>query len=262
MSEPAFDPDTGLLTAPRGTIGALATLVTAAGEADAAAVDAALAAAGAGSLAEPHPKLAEALVPMRTPLIGIRLGKTGYVMPGWVGQGRFTLHVYRGGDDDQLVSMPAEHLVHFLLWLLDIGPRPRDERPAETAVDGDELNRAVALRLGDRPSDGLLPEPLDDAVAHGFRDWWLANARWTPAPGAPGELVLEAIDTDAGLWSVQRFEDGAAIVRPVTPLSTMLALGDLLPDNDLIERGAPRLAPESTPVLGGPVAWVADVLSG
>ena len=262
MSTPAFDPGTGLLTAPRDTIGTLATLVTGAGEGDAAAVDEALAAAGAGSLADPHPKLAEALLPMGTPLIGIRLGKTGYVMPGWVGQGRFTLHVYRHGDDDQLVTMPAEHIVHFLLWLLDIGPRPRGPRPAETRVEGAALDRAVALRLGDRPSEGLLPEPLDDAVAHGFRDWWLANARWTPAPDAPGEIMLEAIDTDAGLWSVERPEEGPAIVRPVTPLATMLALGDLLPDNNLIDRGAPRLALESTPVLGGPARWVADVLSG
>jgi hypothetical protein len=254
-----FDPDTGLLTAPRETIGALATVVTGAGEADAAAVDAAL--AGAGSLAEPHPKLEEALVPMRRPIIGIRLGKTGHVMPGWVGQGRFTLHAYRGGDDDQLVTMPAEHLVHFLLWLLRIGPRPRDARPEETAVDGAALDRAVALRLGDRPSEGLLPEPLDTAVGHGFRDWWLASSRWTPAPGKPGELMLEAIDTDAGLWSVQRLEDGTAIVRPVTPIATFLALGDLLPNNELIDESAPRLALESTPVLGGPAAWVADVLA-
>jgi hypothetical protein len=262
MSAPAFDPGTGLLTAPRETIGALATIVTGAGEADGAAVDAALAAAGAGSLAQPHPKLAEALTPMRRPIIGIRLGKTGYVMPGWIGEGRFTLHVYRGGHDDQLVPMPAEHLVHFLLWLLDIGPRPRDPRPEETTLEGTALDRAVALRLGDRPSEGLLPEPLDAAIAHGFRDWWLASSRWTPAPGAPGDLMLEAVDTDAGLWSVQRLEDGTAIVRPVTPMSTMLALGDLLPDNRLIDRGAPRLALESTPVLGGPASWVAGALSG
>jgi hypothetical protein len=262
MTAPAFDPVTGLLTAPREVIASLATIVTGAGAADASSVDAVLASAGAGSLADPHPKLAEALTPLRTPLIGVRLGKTGYVMPGWIGEGRFTLHAYRGGDDDQLVSMPAEHLVHFLLWLLDISPRSRDPRPPETAVDGDVLNRAVALRLGGRPSEGLLPEPLDAAVAGGFRDWWLANARWTPAEGAPGELTLEAVDTDAGLWSIQRLEDGSAIVRPVTPASTMLALGDLLPDNGLIAPGAPRLPLESTPVRGGPIAWVAEVLSG
>jgi hypothetical protein len=263
MSAPAFDPDTGMLTAPRETIGALATIVTGAGEADAAAVDAVLAAAEAGSLAEPHPKLAEALAPIRSPIIGIRLGKTGYVMPGWVGQGRFTLHAYRNGDDDQLVPMPAEHLVHFLLWLLKIGPRPRDPRPEETTVDAAALDRAVAYRLADRPSEGLLPEPLDSAIAHGFRDWWLASSRWTPAPGAPGELMLEAVDTDAGLWSVQRLEDGTtAIVRPVTPMSTMLALGDLLPDNNLIDASAPRLALELTPVLGGHAAWVTQALSG
>jgi hypothetical protein len=260
MSTPAFNPETGLLTAPRETIGALATIATGAGEADAAAVDAVLAAAGAGSLADPHPKLAEALAPLRRPIIGIRLGKTGSVMPGWIGDGRFTLHVYRGGDDDQLVPMPAEHLVHFLLWLLDISPRPRDLRPAETVIEGAVLDRAVALRLGDRPSEGLLPEPLDAAVAHGFRDWWLASSQWTPAPGVPGKLMLEAVDTDAGLWSVQRLEDDTAIVRPVTPVSTMLALGDLLPDNNLIAQDAPRLPLEATPVLGGPVAWVAEVL--
>ena len=254
-----FNAETGLLTAPRATLAELAAICTG-GEGDAAAVDAALAAAGAGSLAEPHPKLAEALVPMRRPMIGIQLAKSGYMMPGWVGDGRCTLHVFRHGDDDQLVPMPAEHLVHFLLWLLDIGPRPRDPRPPETAVDGSALDRAVALRLGDRPSEGLLPDPLDAAIAHGFRDWWLASSRWTPTPGARDSISLEGIDTDAGLWSVQRLDDGGAIVRPVTPLSTMLALGNLLPDNDLINPGA-TLAPEATPVRGGAIAWVFEALA-
>src|SRR4051794_12187650 len=139
-------------------------------------------------------------------------------------------------------------------------PRPRPPAPAETTVDAEVLNRAVALRLGGRPSAGLLPEPLDSAIAGGFRDWWLATARWPAAPGKPGSIALEAIDTDAGLWSVQQLEDGSAIVRPVTPLSTMLALGDLVPDGDLVDPGAPRLPLEETPVLGGPVQWVADVL--
>jgi hypothetical protein len=259
----SFDPASGVLTASRADIGALVTLVTGAAgaaDADAVAVDAMLADAGAGSLADPHPRLAEALAPLRRPIVGVRLGKTGFVMPGWIGEGRFTLHAYRGGDDDQLVSMPGEHIVHFLLWLLKIGPRPRDPRPAETRVDADVLNRAVALRLGGRPSEGLLPEPLDAAVAHGFRDWWLASSNWPPAPGAQGSIALEAIDTDAGLWSVQQLDDGTAVVRPVTPLSTMLALGDLVPDAGLVDSGAPRLPLEDTPVLGGPISWVADVL--
>jgi hypothetical protein len=249
----SFNPETGMLTASRAQIGALAAWATGAAEAEPGAVE--------GMLAE-HPGLGvtDALAPLRRPIIGVRLAKTGYLMPGWVGEGRFTLHVYRDGDNDQLVSMPADHIVHFLLWLLQIGPRPRDERPAETRLDSAALNRAVALRLGDRPSEGLLPEPLDSAVAHGFRDWWLASSHWPAAPGAPGKIMLEAIDTDAGLWSVEQLEDGTAIVRPVTPLSTMLALGDLLPDANLVDQSAPRLPLEDTPVFGGPVKWVADVL--
>jgi hypothetical protein len=256
----SFNPETGILTASRDEIGVLAAYATGAAEADAGAVDAMLVQAGAGSLEHPHVKMTDSLAPLRRPIVGVRLAKTGYLMPGWVGEGRFTLHVYRHGDDDQLVSMPAEHLVHFLLWLLKIGPRPRDERPAETTVDSDALNRAVALRLGDRPSEGLLPEPLDSAVAHGFRDWWLASSHWPAAAGAPGKIMIEVIDTDVGLWSVQQLEDGTAIVRPVTPLGTMLALGDLLPDGDLVDQSAPRLPLEDTPVHGGPVKWVADVL--
>ena len=248
----SLDPETGILTATREQIGALAAWATGTAEAD-PVVDALLAEL-------PDLKASDALAPLRRPIVGVRLAKTGYLMPGWVGEGRFTLHVYRNGDDDQLVSMPAEHLVHFLLWLLDIGPRPRDERPAETAVHSDRLSRAVALALGDRPSEGLLPEPLESAVAHGFRDWWLASSHWPAAPGAPGKIMLEAIDTDAGLWSVQQLEDGTAIVRPVTPLSTMLALGDLLPDSDLVDKSAPRLPLEETPVYGGPVKWVGEVL--
>lgn len=253
----AFNPETGVLTAAREEIGALAAVATGAGEGD---VDELLARAGAGSLADPHPKLADALAPLRRPIVGVRLAKTGYVMPGWVGEGRFTLHVYRGGDDDQLVSMPADHLVHFLLWLLDIGPRPREERPPETEVESELLSRAVALRLGDRPSDGLLPEPLGSAIAHGFRDWWLASSHWPAAPGAPDKIMLEAIDTDAGLWSVEQREDGTAVVRALTPLGAMLALGELLPDANLVDQSAPRLPLEVTPVTGGPVKWVADVL--
>jgi hypothetical protein len=256
----SFAPETGILTAPREAIGELATWATGAREVDDGAVAAMLAAAGAGSLDDLHPKLVDALLPLWRPIVGVRLAKTGYLMPGWVGEGRFTLHVYRGGDDDQLVSMPADHLVHFLLWLLQIGPRPREERPAETPVDPEALTRAVALRLGDRSSEGLLPEPLDGAIARGFRDWWLASSHWPAAPGAPGKIMLEAIDTDTGLWSVEQREEGTAIVRPVTPLSTMLALGDLLPDANLVDQSVPRLPLDETPVTGGPVKWVADVL--
>jgi hypothetical protein len=256
----AFDPAIGMLTASRETIAALATIATG-GDADDAAVDAALSAAGAGTLADPHPRLADALIPLRRPQIGITIGKSGFAAPGWVGDRRFTFHAYRSGHDDQLVSMPADHLVHFLLWLFQIGPRSRDPRPAETPVDGDVLNRAVALRLGGRSSNGLLPEPLDSAIASGFRDWWMSVARWVPLPGAPGLVVLEAVDTESGLWSVERPDDGPAIVRPVRPMSAMLALGDLLPNDDLIDLGA-RLSPELMPRPGGQVAWVAEVLAG
>jgi hypothetical protein len=88
----------------------------------------------------------------------------------------------------------------------------------------------------------------------------MATSRWPPAAGSPGRLALEAIDTDDGLWSVQRHEDGRATLRPVTPVSTFLALGDLLPDGDLVDRSAARLPLEDTPLAGGPVAWVVDVL--
>jgi hypothetical protein len=127
-------------------------------------------------------------------------------------------------------------------------------------VDGDTLNRAVALRPGGRSSAGLLPEPLDASLENRFRDWWMATARWPAAPGAPGRIAIEAIDTDDGLWSVQRLEDGRAVVRPVTPLSAFLALGDLVPDGDLVDQAAQRLPVEETPVAGGPVAWVVEVL--
>jgi hypothetical protein len=40
----------------------------------------------------------------------------------------------------------------------------------------------------------------------------------------------------------------------------MLALGDLLPDGNLVDQSAPRLPLADTPVFGGPVKWVADVL--
>ena len=81
-----------------------------------------------------------------------------------------------------------------------------------------------------------------------------------PRRAPPGSIALEAIDTDAGLWSVQQLEDGTAVVRPVTPLSTMLALGDLVPDGDLVDQRAPRLPLDSTPVHGGPISWVAEIL--
>jgi hypothetical protein len=263
VSAVEFDPDTGLLTAPRATIEALARSAAGAGAPEDAGLDAALREAGAGTAADPHPRLAPALIALQRPIVGIRLSKTGYLMPGWVGERVFAMHVYRKpeGHDDQLVSMPADHIWHFLLWLLGIGPRARGERPAETVVDLPALDRAIALRLGDRPSAGLLPEPLDAAVAQRFRDWWMLSSHWPPAPGHDGAYVIEAVDTDDGLWSVQRLDDGTAIVRPVTPVSTLQALYDLLPDGDRVDQTAPRLPLEDTPVTGGPLKFVADVLS-
>jgi hypothetical protein len=253
----SFNPATGVLTAPRAAIADLARLATGAGPVDEERLDATLGAAGAGTAREPHPRLAQGLVALKRPIVGIVLGKTGYGMPAWIGEAVFAMHVFRGADDDQLVSMPADQMAHFLVWLLDIGPRPGPERPPETAVDEDDLNRAVALRLGGRSSAGLLPEPLGASIESRFRDWWMATARWPPAPGAPRRIAIEAIDTDDGLWSVQRLEDGRAVVRPVTPLSAFLAL---VPDGDLVDPAAQRLPVEETPVAGGPVAWVADVL--
>ncbi|MBE2319330.1 hypothetical protein DVA67_025360 [Solirubrobacter sp. CPCC 204708] len=257
----AFAPETGMLTASRGLINALVQ-ATVTGEGDTLAVDALLAEVGAGSLAAPHPALAAALEPLTRPIIGVRLAKTGFVMPGWIGEGRFTLHVHRRptGEDDQLVSMPAGQLLHFLVWLLDVGPRPRDPRPPETTVPSEALNRAIAFQLGDRATTGLLPEPLDAAIAGGFRDWWLASARWPAAPDRPGSFTVEVIDTDAGLWSVEQREDGTAVVRPLTPLGTLLALAELVPDNDLVDQTAPRLPVQDTPIVGGQVKWVGDAL--
>jgi hypothetical protein len=259
----SFDPETGILTAPRATIADLARFVTGAGPVDLDALGAALVEAGAGSAHEPHPRLAQGLLAVRKPIVGILLGKTGYGMPGWIGEGWFAMHVFRSldGDEDQFVSGPADRAPHFFLELLDIGPRPRDERPEQIVVDAAALNRAVALQLGDRPSAGLLPEPLDASVAERFRDWWMATSRWPPAPERPGAFAIEAIDTDDGLWSVQRLDDGGAVVRPLAPVSAMLALGDMIPDGDLVDQSAPRLPVEDTPVAGGPVAWVAEVLA-
>jgi hypothetical protein len=261
MSRPSFDPATGTLTAPRETIAALARFATGAGPVDEPALDEALLAAGAGTARAPHPRLGEALVAVRSPIVGILLGKTGYAMPGWIGDGWFALHVLRPGDDDRLVSGPADHAPHVLLELLGVGPRPHDERPAEIRVDVHALERAVALRLGDRPSAGLLPEPLDASIAGGFRDWWMAASRWPPAPDRPGAFAIEAVDTDDGLWSVERADDGTAIVRPLEPVAAMLALGDVIPDGDFVDQDASRLPVEETPITGGPIAWVADVLS-
>ena len=59
-SNELVDPETGILTASREQIGALAAWATGAAEADAGAVDAMLGQAGAGSLERPHLKLTEA----------------------------------------------------------------------------------------------------------------------------------------------------------------------------------------------------------
>ena len=260
-----FDPATGLLTAPRAFLGDLAAHVTGAAAGDVTALDAVLSAAGAGTLEAPHPALAATLEPMRTPIAGITLAKTGFAMPGWLGAGRFTVHVFRSGDgpapDDQLVPMPADRAPAFVAWLLDVSPRPRGAREA-VRVDAQTLNRAVALRLGDRPAHGLLPDPLDEVVAARFRDWWMASAVWPPAEGQPARFAVEALDTDDGLWSIERADDGTALVRPVAPAALFMALCDLVPDSHLVDRSAPRLPAAATPVRGGGLRWVSEVLQG
>jgi hypothetical protein len=133
----SFDPATGVLTAPRDAIADLARLATGAGLVDEERLDATFGAAGAGTAREPHPRLAQGLLALQRSIVGIVLGKTGYGMPGWIGETVSAMHVFRRGDDDQLVSMPADRMAHFLVWLLDIGPRPAPNarpRPRSTAT--------------------------------------------------------------------------------------------------------------------------------
>ncbi len=264
-----FAADSGTLTASRAVIRALSTIATGAGagtdEVDRAALDLELAAAGAGTLDDPHPRLAQALLAPGRPIAGLTIAKTGFAMPGWLGEGWFAMHVFRSGDEpaphDQLVSMPADHLPVFLSWLLDLGPRERVDRPDAITVDPAALNRAIALNLGERPVAGVLPEPLDDLFTHRFRDHWIVSSTWPPAPGAPDAILLEVVDTDHGLWDVRRRrEDGAAALHALTPVEAFAILCDLIPDSDLVDHTAPRLPLERTPVLGGGLTWVGDVL--
>ena len=209
---------------------------------------------------DPHPKLAEALVPLRRPIIGIRLAKTGYLMPGWIGEGRFTLHVYRGGDDDQLVRC-----------------RPSTSCTSCSGCSTSARARATCGRP--RRGRGRRPQPRGCAAARrpavGGPAARAARRRGRArVPGlVAGELALAAGAGRAGQdHAGGRRHRRRAVVGPAargrqrrscarSRLSARCSRSaTCCPITNLVAQSAPRLPLEDTPVLGGPVEWVADVL--
>jgi hypothetical protein len=131
-----FDASTGSIEAPREWIDSVVDCSLGWGDDDRrSVVDADLGEAGAGTLADPHPRLADLLSPLSHPVVGLRVGRDGYAMPAWVGEGRFAIHVPRG-PRSQLIGASAEHLTRFLTGLLEIGPRDHQADGAGVRSDG------------------------------------------------------------------------------------------------------------------------------
>jgi hypothetical protein len=109
-------------------------------------------------------------------------------------------------------ELPADMLAGALAALAGLGPRPHEDGAEPVRIGAGELALALA---GHEP----VPAPL-----RGLRQRWRVEAR------RPGEQrVVEALDTDHGLWLV--VPDGTEVeLVPVTPTRVFRLLVALTAD--------------------------------
>jgi hypothetical protein len=139
-----------------------------------------------------HPAIREALKAIVRPeLCTLELRADDRVVQGWVGYGSAAL--LRAPEADgtrRLLQLHPTLLPEALARLVDLGPRPRQED--DTRV------------------------PFDEHAFSAVRRRWRLTAGWTLDDGAAGTAELDVLDTDGGLWVLERAEDGERTALPAT----------------------------------------------
>jgi len=145
---------------------------------------------------------------------------------GRVEGGIARLLVPRGEDLEEIV-VPADLLPAALARLVDLGPRPRPQvqlrlpgaRLAELLARGDS-GLAATLLHGEASRAALR------RLVSGLRAHWRVEAQ-SPAEESPTGRIVEAIDTDHGLWLVVSGGSDLELV-PSTPATIWRELASLV----------------------------------
>ena len=125
----------------------------------------------------------------------------------------------------RFIAVPTDFLPIALARLFALGPRPRVTPAERLRHRAGELATMLARR--EPASDS----PLERTLVETLREHWRVVAHWAPAPGSPGVRVVEAIDTDAGVWLVIP-DDPDVELWPVTPTVVWRRLTALLPRDE------------------------------
>lgn len=164
--------------------------------------------------------LRRALAAMDAPTATLEIARGDREGRGWVDDRWAAIEI-----PGRFVAVPTDFLPVALARLLDLGPRPRMEPAERLRYRAGELASMLALR--EAPQDSEAARTLVETL----REHWRVEARWSPAPRSPGVRIVEAIDTEAGVWLVVP-DDPDVELWPVTPTILWRRLTALLPRDE------------------------------
>jgi len=233
MSEASFDPTTGGLVASPAGLDALRRVAQGEGPGDGPAGPAGreeLERAGALRCGAPHRELVPTLAAMAAPVCEGTLERGSRRARLWVDARVAVLLMPEPDGRLRLATVPTPFLPVALARANDLGPRPRLEPAIRLSFTADELARLLAERDPAAVPPGAEAAALRTLLQE-LCEHWRVEVRWTPSPQSPGVRVVEAIDTNAGLWLV--VPDGPTVeLWPTTPTIVFRQLTALLPSSE------------------------------
>lgn len=148
-----------------------------------------------------HPAVARPLQAVGAPLAELRIERRGTEVSGWMDAHAAVLLVPRGADLVEVAPAAIPFLPDLVARLVELAPRPAAHRsPAELAPG------ALAKAIASPGTDGGDLPPVNDF-------WSLETIR---APDRSLADRLEVLDTDEGLWELER-EQGSVRAVPTSP---------------------------------------------
>lgn len=149
-----------------------------------------------------HPTLARPLEAVGAPLAELRIERRAAKASGWVDADAAVLLVPRGEGLLEVAPAALRFLPDLVARLVELVPRPAEKRLPLTVAPG-----ALAVAIADRGS------VASASAVPAVRDFWLVE---TTEPHS-GRVMrrLEVLDTDDGLWKLER-EEHSVRLEPAT----------------------------------------------
>lgn len=161
---------------------------------------------GAAEGGRMHPTLARPLEAVGSPLAELRIERRATRVSGWMDAHAAILLVPRGEDLFEVAPTAVRFLPDLVARLVELVPRPEGKRLALTMAPG-ALAEAIAA-----PGPSATGTGTDTGLPT-VRDFWLLET--IEPDGGPRIHRLEVLDTDDGLWQLER-EQGSVRLQPTT----------------------------------------------